>query len=158
MGHWVCAYTKPSGELHAAVNAQRLGFLTYSLIYLDDRKIEKFLFPRYLFILIDEAWRVLKSTFGIVKLLMEGDVPQIVPPRVMTYLRSCEDKDGYFRTPVKFRRGDEVLIVRGSLGNKENPIRARFEQMTTKERCWALLQMMNGLVTVELSIFDLELA
>ena len=157
MGQWICAYTKPAGELYAAENAQRLGFSTYAPIYLD-RQVEKFLFPRYLFIFIDEIWVALKSAFGIVKLLMEGDVPRIVPSRVMSYLRSCEDKNGYFHTPVRFQRGDEILIVRGSLGNRSNPIRARFEHMSVKDRCWALLEMMNGLVTVELSVFDIELA
>lgn len=158
MGHWICAYTKPFGELYAAENAQRSGFGTYAPIYLDERKVEKFLFPRYLFILINDAWRVLRSTFGIVKLLMEDDSPRIVPPRVMDYLRSCEDENGYFRTPERFHSGDEILIVRGSMGSRLNPIRARFEKMGTKNRCWALLAMMNGLVTVELSVHDIELA
>jgi len=156
MGQWICAYTKTAGELHAAEGAQRLGFRTYTPIYLDERKTERFLFPRYLFVFIDEAWRALRSTFGIVKLLMEDDRPRIVSPRVMSYLRSCEDRDGYFRTPDRYRRGDEILIVRGPLGDRDNPIKARFEHMTNRERCWALLEMMNGLVSVELSVLDIE--
>jgi transcription antitermination factor NusG len=156
MGHWICAYTKPSGELWAAENAQRLGFSTYAPVYLDERKAERLLFPRYLFIFIKGVWQCLKSTYGIVKLIMEDDHPRLVPGRIIDELRSGEDGDGYFRTPERFHRGDEILVVSGPMSTRDIPLRAKFEYRSARDRCWALLEMMGGKVSVELSIFDIE--
>src|SRR5215472_11779264 len=105
MGHWVCAYTKPFGELWAAEGACARGFLPYLPRFLDERGKAKILFPRYLFVFIDEAWRILKSTYGIIRLVMEGDHPRPVPDRVISDLMSGEGPDGFFKTPDRFRRG-----------------------------------------------------
>jgi transcription antitermination factor NusG len=156
MGQWVCAYTKPFAEQWASDNARDMGFLTYTPVFLDERRRAKVLFPRYIFVLIDQTWRALKSTYGIVKLVMEGDHPRPVPHRVIDDLRKGEGPDGFFKTPERFHRGDDVLVVSGPMSTPDIPLRAQFEYRSAHDRCWALLEMMGGRVSVELSIFDIE--
>src|SRR5882724_13148357 len=102
---WYVVQTQVSGELKAAQNLLRQGYEIYLPRYLKRRRharkvdvTAKPLFPRYLFVAIDMAtqrWRSVQSTFGVVRLVSNGDDPAMLPVGVVQALRMRENEKGF---------------------------------------------------------------
>jgi transcriptional antiterminator RfaH len=123
---WYVVQTQVNGELKAAHNLLRQGYDVYLPRYLKHRRharkvdvTAKPLFPRYMFVAIDMAtqrWRSIQSTFGVARLVSNGDDPATVPEGVIHALRAREDEKGYITMESKpaFAPGDRVRVLAGA--------------------------------------------
>src|SRR5687767_7204804 len=101
---WYVAQTHAHAEKKAAVHLQRQGFEIYLPRYRKRRRharrvetVTAPLFPRYLFVAVDigaQRWRSIQSTFGVLRLVCNGDEPAAVADLVVNALRGREDQDG----------------------------------------------------------------
>jgi transcriptional antiterminator RfaH len=98
-GHIV--QTQVNCEVRAARNLIRQGYDVYLPRYpkrrRHARKVDltvKPLFPRYMFVAFDMAtlrWRSIQSTFGVSRLVSDGDDPATLPAAIVTALGQRED-------------------------------------------------------------------
>lgn len=51
------------------------------------------LFPRYLFVEIENVWRFLLSTWGVSSVVMRGETPDIVNPAIIEALKARENDE-----------------------------------------------------------------
>src|SRR5216684_2472440 len=123
---WYVVQTQVSGEAKAAQNLLRQGYEVYLPRYLKRRRharkvdfTAKPLFPRYMFVAIDMAtqrWRSIQSTFGVPRLVTNGDHPAIVPAGVVQGLKAREDEKGFVRLDSKpiVGPGAKVRVLEGA--------------------------------------------
>jgi transcriptional antiterminator RfaH len=153
---WYVVQTQVNGELRAARNLERQGFEIYLPRYLrrrrHARKVDfaaKPLFPRYLFVAIDVAtqrWRSIQSTFGVSRLVSNGDEPAMVPEGVVDALRAREDDKGFVRFDSKpaFAPGDKVLVLAGAFMDSAG----LFSGLADHDRVSILLDLLGRKVRV----------
>ncbi|UTD28398.1 transcription termination/antitermination protein NusG [Bradyrhizobium sp. WD16] len=122
---WYVVQTQVNSELKAALNLQRQGFKVYLPRYLKLRRharklevVARPLFPRYIFVAIDIAihrWRSIQSTFGVARLVTNGDDPAMVPEGVVAAIMAQEDEKGFVRLDSRpaFAPGDKVRVRSG---------------------------------------------
>lgn len=157
---WFVVQTQVNCEAKAAQNLVRQGFEVYLPRYLKRRrharKIDftaKPLFPRYMFVAIDLAtqrWRSIQSTFGVSRLVSNGDRPAGVPDGVVSSLRRREDGNGFVKLehgPV-FSRGDKVRVMAGAFVDSI----ALFEGACDRDRVSVLLDLLGQKVRVSLDM------
>jgi len=155
---WYVVQTQPHAESKAMGHLIRQGFAAYLPCYLKRRrharKIETVaapLFPRYLFVTVDmetQRWRSIHSTFGVSRLVCNGDDPASVPPAVVAALKAREDAGGFVqleRRP-RFTPGERVRIVDGVFADTLG----LFEGMADRERVAILLEFLGRKVRVVL--------
>jgi transcriptional antiterminator RfaH len=153
---WYVVQTQPHAESKAMGHLIRQGFAAYLPCYLKRRrharKIETVaapLFPRYLFVTVDmetQRWRSIHSTFGVSRLVCNGDDPAPVPPAVVAALKAREDAGGFVqleRRP-RFAPGECVRIVDGVFADTLG----LFEGMADRERVAILLDLLGRKVRV----------
>jgi transcriptional antiterminator RfaH len=153
---WYVVQTQVNGELKAAQNLMRQGFEVYLPRYLKRRcharKIDfaaKPLFPRYLFVAIDVAtqrWRSIQSTFGVARLVSNGDDPAMLPEGIVTALKAREDGKGFIVMNSKpaFAPGDKVRVLAGAFADSA----ALFDGNADHDRVSILLDMLGRQVRV----------
>lgn len=121
MPFWAVATTKSNSERRAQFHLHRQGFETYLPRFREKiiinslvRDRTKLLFPRYIFIHIVDVWYSVLSTFGIISVLRDGELPAVVPDRVISELRAREDRRGFVRLPDRgLSIGQKVRIKEG---------------------------------------------
>src|SRR6185437_9336663 len=123
---WYVVQTQVNREATAAQNLRRQGYEVYLPRYLrrrrHARKVDfaaKPLFPRYMFVAIDMAaqrWRAIQSTFGVARLVCNGDDPALVPDGVVSALKAREDERGLIKMDTRppFASGDKVRVLAGA--------------------------------------------
>lgn len=153
---WYVAQTQVNAEHRAAQNLVRQGFEVYLPRYLKPRRharkldhVAAPLFSRYLFVSIDLAtqrWRAIHSTFGVSRLVTNGEDPAPVPDGVVTALRAHEDEKGFvaWRGETAFRPGDRVRVLAGAFMDSLG----LFEASTDHERVAILLDLLGRKVRV----------
>jgi transcriptional antiterminator RfaH len=157
VGSWFVVHTHVNAEAKAARNLMRQGFEIYSPCYLrrrsHARKIDQVaapLFPRYIFVRIDMAtqrWRSIRSTSGVVGVVLNGSDPAPVPPPVLHSLREREDESGYVTLDQRrFVPGDKARVVAGAFA--ENL--ALVEGLADSDRIVILLDMLGRKVRVSI--------
>lgn len=154
---WYVVQTQPRAERRAATHLARQGFEVYLPCYLKKRRharrVETMpapLFPRYLFVSIDivtQRWRSISSTFGVTRLVCNGEDPAPIADDVIEALRHRED-NGFVRLSARsrFSIGDPVRLVGGAFAN----CFAQFESMTDAERVCVLLDLLGRKVRLVL--------
>jgi len=163
---WYVVQTHPHAESKASAHLRRQDFTVYLPYYLKQRRharrIEKVrapLFPGYLFVSIDTAtqrWLSIDSTFGVTKLVRDGDRPAAVPPHVIDALKHREDADGLIqldRRP-RFSMGDKIRVVGGAFCD----CYGLYEGMSGSERVAILLELLGRKVRVVLDNEAVEAA
>jgi transcriptional antiterminator RfaH len=148
---WFVAQTHPHAEAKASVHLRRQGFITYLPRYLKQRRharrLERSaapLFPRYLFVSIDLAtqrWLAIDSSYGVTKLIRNGDVPAPVPQPVIDALKGREDGNGFvqlIRRP-RFAPGDKIRIIGGAFSD----CYGLYEGLSSRERVAILLDLLG---------------
>jgi transcriptional antiterminator RfaH len=107
------------------------------------------LFPRYIFVAIDMAthrWRSIQSTFGVSRLVTNGDDPAVVPEGVIHALKAREDEKGFVRINSKpaFAPGDKVRVLAGAFMDSAG----LFSGLADHDRVSILLDMLGRKVRV----------
>ncbi len=153
---WYVVQTQVNGEAKAAQNLQRQGYDVYLPRYLKRRRharkmdfTAKPLFPRYMFVAIDMAtqrWRSIQSTFGVSRLVSNGDYPAAVPDGVVGALKAREDDKGFVRMDVgpAFAPGDKVRVLAGAFMDSAG----LFNGLADHDRVSVLLEMLGRKVRV----------
>ena len=153
---WYVVQTQVNSEAKAAQNLARQGYEIYLPRYLKRRRharkvdfTAKPLFPRYMFVAIDMAtqrWRSIQSTFGVARLVSNGDDPASVPEGVVHALRAREDDKGFVRLDSKpaFVPGDRVRVLAGAFMDSAG----LFNGLADHDRVSILLEMLGRKVRV----------
>ncbi len=143
--------TRPQYEAIAGVNLTRQGYTFYCPKYLVKQANKpssiKPLFPRYIFIFIDQFWSSILGTRGISKVLLNGEGPATLPTKIISDLKSRE-KNGLVQltTPHKFQVGDLVKTSEGPLVGHV----LICDTMLPHERVRVLMDLLGRKVAVEL--------
>jgi len=154
---WSVAITKPNNENRAEVNLVRQGYLTYLPKYLSKvgKEIKvKILFPRYIFVRIEDQWHRINNTFGISRVLLNNESkPAVVSDKIIDNLKLKEDNKGLISLPEppKFKQGESVRVANGSFSG----YRALYDGMRPNERARVLIEMLGQQVSIELDERDL---
>ena len=153
---WYVVQTQVNGESRAAQNLLRQGFEVYLPRYLKRRRharkvdfTARPLFPRYMFVAIDMAtqrWRSVQSTFGVSRLVTNGDDPATLPDGVVEALRSRENDKGFIRLDSKpvFAPGDKVRVLAGAFMDSAG----LFSGLADHDRVSILLDLLGRKVRV----------
>lgn len=153
---WYVVQTQVNSELKAALNLQRQGFKVYLPRYLKLRRharklevVARPLFPRYIFVAIDIAihrWRSIQSTFGVARLVTNGDDPAMVPEGVVAAIMAQEDEKGFVRLDSRpaFAPGDKVRVRSGIFMDAAGI----FSGVADHDRVAILLEMLGRKVRV----------
>jgi transcription elongation factor/antiterminator RfaH len=111
-------------------------------------------FPGYLFVTFDAArvqWRSINGTYGVARMVMQGDAPLAVPRGIVEALQAaCEDGD-ILNHSVALKPGQSVRIMTGAFAD----FLGRLEQMDDRGRVRVLLDIMGGRVPILLSDRDI---
>jgi transcriptional antiterminator RfaH len=155
---WLVAQTRPSFENKAARHLANQGYEVYLPRYLKRRHharktdyVAAPLFPRYLFVGADlsaQRWRPIQSTFGVTRLVTNGERPVLVPEGVVRSLVLREDDKGFIKMErgVKFSPGEKVRIVSGAFTDNFG----FFECSGERDRVAILLDLLGQKVRVVL--------
>ncbi len=153
---WFVVQTQVNGEAKAAQNLRQQGYDIYLPRYLKRRRharkvdfTAKPLFPRYMFVAIDMAtqrWRSIQSTFGVSRLVCNGDEPAAVPAGVVDALKQREDEKGFVKMDLRpsFAPGDKVRVLAGAFMDSAG----LFNGMADHDRVSILLDMLGRKVRV----------
>ncbi len=153
---WYVVQTQVNSEAKAALNLQRQGYEIYLPRYLKRRRharkvdvTAKPLFPRYMFVAIDTAtqrWRSIQSTFGVARLVSNGDEPAPVPDGVVRAIRAREDDKGFVALDTRpaFAPGDKVRVLVGAFMDSAG----LFNGLADHDRVSILLDMLGRKVRV----------
>ena len=163
---WYLAQTQPRAEAKATLNLLRQGFEIYLPRYLKQRRharrVEPVLaplFPGYLFVAIDinaQRWLSIDSTFGVTRLVRDGDRPAAVPLAVITALKCREDAKGLvvLDQRPRFSPGDKIRVLEGSFRD----CYGLYDGMSAGERVAILLDLLGRKVRVVLHTDIIEAA
>lgn len=158
--HWYVVQSQPRAEQKAVINLQRQGFLTYMPRYLKRRRharridmVAAPLFPRYLFVRLDpsvQRWRPIFSTFGVSRIICNGDLPTPLSDQVINSIRDREDASGfvYLDRRPQFRIGDSIRIRDGVFADHLG----LYEGMKDSERVAILLDLLGRKVRVSVNL------
>ena len=127
---WYLIHTKPRQEKLALENLARQGYACYlPCLRREQRRaaavvlVDEPLFPRYLFIQLDQAseaksWGPIRSTRGVSRLVCFGKLPARVNERLIEILRQREAT--LDQTPVRLLNpGDRVGFTEGAFSGLE---------------------------------------
>lgn len=161
MREWFLIYCKSRQEALAARNLQRQGYEVYLPLLRQRRRGHLNagwrvapMFPRYLFIHLDresDNWKPIRSTFGVSRLVVFGDVPARVPDTFLDALRAQAGENGIHESDrYGFVAGETVVIVAGPMAGYE----AVFKAKTAKERVVLLLEIAGRMVALSVRSDD----
>ena len=148
--------TQLNGEAKATQNLLRQGYDIYLPRFLKRRRharkvdfVARPLFPRYVFVAIDmttQRWRSIQSTFGVSRLVCNGDNPALVPEGVVRALRAREDDKGFIKMDSRpeFAPGDKVRVLAGAFMDNAG----LFDGLADHDRVSILLDMLGRKVRV----------
>ncbi|MDI6003920.1 transcription/translation regulatory transformer protein RfaH [Cobetia marina] len=156
--HWYLIQCKGGESFRAAENLTNQGFHVFHPLLEVERKrgsklrwVEEPLFPYYLFIRLDQVddnWRPIRSTRGVLKLVSFGTTPTPVPTSLVEALiANGEQRQEQPAENLYFRAGEQVEIIDGPLSS----LSGVFESAKGDERVVVLLNLINQQQRVELS-------
>jgi transcriptional antiterminator RfaH len=156
MSYWAAAQLETRRERLALHCLGLAGYTTYAPRIATGRKAMPTapLFLGYAFIQIVSGWWEARWAPGVIKLVTCGSTePAHVPDRVIDELRRRE-RNGLvvLAPPPRFRRGDQVRILRGPFSGHL----AIYDGMRPHERVAILLAMLGSTQRVELPNRDVE--
>ncbi len=164
---WYAVNTQPHQEGRAERNLQQQGYRVLLPGYWKTRRharrvdtIRAPLFPGYLFVSLDRTvdgahapWRPINSTFGVRRLVTQGDEPAIVPAAFIAALIANCDSEQIFVDP-RLRPGAEVRFVAGPFVD----VVAKLLHLNDNERVTVLISLMGRDVVKTAQLKDLTLA
>lgn len=161
---WYLAQFKPNCHKIAKRNLDQQGFRTFLPLQEETYRWrgrflteQRPLFPGYIFLSFDVqegAWRAVRSTQGITRLVSFGAEPTIVPTQVVSQLMLRCDRNGNFLPPRILKSGERVRLTKGPFTG----FTATIEGMAPERRIWLLLEMMGQNMRVATLASDLRAA
>jgi transcriptional antiterminator RfaH len=130
---------------------ERQGFTIYAprekfVSVIRGRKVTgaRWLFPRYLFVWIEDQWQRLFSTIGVATVLMNGEKPAKVPEKFIHDMKAREVRGLIELKRSMFTKGQNVQVTGGLFVGQ----RGIYQGMTSKQREIILLEALG---TIELA-------
>jgi transcriptional antiterminator RfaH len=146
---WFAVQAKPNAAHIAARNLARQGFGVFLPLERHTLRRGRSLvtsirpyFSGYLFASFDPdtaPWRVIRSTYGVSRLVSFGAGPIEVDPELVSCLMDLCDEHGVVRERLHAQRGDAIRIAEGPLAG----IIGTLEAMAPQERAWLLIDVMG---------------
>jgi transcriptional antiterminator RfaH len=109
------------------------------------------LFPSYVFVEVLNGWWSARWCPHVVRLILNGMTPAVVPDHVIAEIQSRE-RNGLVELPARFRPGDRVRILQGPLTNHVG----LFQGMKPRERIEVLLAILGSAQRVTLAAAAVE--
>jgi len=166
MEHWHLLMTKPREDGRAEKHLLNQDYELFRPLIRQYRlrkgkqvAVTEPLFPRYLFIKLDDAlsnWASIRSTRGVASLVRFSELPAIVPENLIEMLRS-QCQDGYIidtteEQPFVFFHGEEIEITEGSFRG----IRAIIKEQVGEDRVLLFLTLMGKVQELEVSLSQIK--
>ena len=104
----------------------------------------RWLFPRYLFVWIEDQWQRLFSTIGVTTVLMNGEKPAKLPDKFVPSMKAREHHGLIELRKSRFHKGQQVQVT-GGLFVGQHGI---YSHQTSRQREVILLEALG---TVELA-------
>jgi transcriptional antiterminator RfaH len=162
MSFWAAAQLQPQRDGLALHCLRQAGFETYAPRLRERRTAHgralvrtPLLFPGYLFVLIELQWSRARWSPGVVRIVMNGTAPAVVPDSVIGVLRARET-GGLIELPrpPKFRPGDRLRVLHGPFAGHVG----LYTGMRPRERVEVLLAILGGSQRVTLAADAVEQA
>ena len=116
MAFWTVIQTKMNAEEKVELNLRKQAFEFYNPKYRKSSGKITSVFPRYMFVYIEDRWRSLRSTFGVSQLLMSNETtPAFVSDDVISALKRKEIKGLVPLVGEKFLPDEELEILDGPM-------------------------------------------
>lgn len=157
INHWYLLFCKPQQHLRAAWQLGNQDFTCFNpmrpvqkTVRRVTKVVDEPLFPNYLFIQLNELsnWKALRSTRGVSRIVSFNGEPAIVEDEIIHALQIQCDKS-YTQAPkALYNPGDRVIITEGCFNNIEAIVKAS----KAEDRILLLLQLLNGIQTIELPL------
>ena len=154
---WYVVHALPHREFGAANQLRFQNFETFLPVHLKTvrharqfRTVKAAFFPRYLFVRLNLArdrWRSVNSTFGVSRLIMEGEVPKPVPLGIVEELAAITDREGLLSFAQRMQPGERVRILQGPFADHIG----KLIDVDERSRVRILLEVMGFPVVVHTS-------
>jgi transcriptional antiterminator RfaH len=148
MSYWAAAQLQPQRDGLALHFLEQAGFETYAPRLREPRTVQgrrvvrtPLLFPGYLFVLIELQWHRARWSPGVVRLIMDGAGPAVVPAAVIDGLKARE-VGGLIELPKppRLKPGDRVRVLHGPLAGHVG----LYAGMKPRQRVEVLLALLGG--------------
>ena len=153
---WYAVQTQPHRELRAKGQLENQAYEVFLPRRLKTvrhaRKLTNVaapFFPRYLFIRLDltqHRWRSVNGTFGVTRLIMQGDMPQPVPCGVVETMIASVDASGFLCLGENLKIGSKVRLLAGPFAEQLGIL----DRLDDSGRVRVLLEIMGATVPVQL--------
>lgn len=144
--YWSVVQSQPACERRAITHCERGGFTVYAprekiMRITRGRKVHtaRWLFPRYLFVWIEDQWQRLFATIGVSTVLMNGESPARLPEHWITDLKSREHHGLIELKRARFTRGQSVTVTGGLMMGKKGI----YQNQTSQQREVILLEALG---------------
>lgn len=150
---WYAVHTKPREESRALARLEEQGYRCFlptlrveKLLRQRVQWVQEILFPRYLFIQLDnrleaKAWTPIRSTPGVSRLVAFGNTPVVVPNVLIEELQArCAAEPGR----ALYKPGDPVEITQGPFSG----LQAVFQIAAPEQRAFVLLEILGKLTPI----------
>ena len=147
---WYVIHTKPRQEQRALANLEQQGYQCYlPMITLEKltrgrlNLVEEPLFPRYLFICLDNGrqgqnWAPIRSTIGVSGLVTFGSTPAKIDAELIALLH--HQQEGLNETPERlFHQGEVLRVADGPFAGLE----AVYQMPSGDNRAMVLIELMG---------------
>jgi transcriptional antiterminator RfaH len=155
---WYVIHTKPRQEARALTNLIQQGYQCFlPMISLEKLSrgrvslVEEPLFPRYLFICLDQGrngqkWAPIRSTIGVSSLVTFGSSPAKMHPDLIDVL--LQQQEALSDTPERlFHNGERLLIGSGAFAGLE----AVYQMASGDNRAMVLIELMGKLAPMQIA-------
>ena len=143
---WSVVQSQPACEHRAIAHCERQGFTIYAprekiVRITRGRKVHtaRWLFPRYLFVWIEDQWQRLFSTIGVSTVLMNGDKPAKLPEEFITNMKAREVRGLIELKRSMFTKGQNVQVTGGLFAGQ----RGIYQNQTSRQREVILLETLG---------------
>lgn len=143
---WSVVQSQPACERRAITHIERQGFSVYAprervIRIVRGRKVNdaRWLFPRYLFVWIEDQWQRLFNTIGVATVLMNGQEPAKLPEEFVPNMKAREVRGLIELKRSLFTKGQNVQVTGGLFVGQ----RGIYQGMTSKQREIILLEALG---------------
>ena len=152
---WFVAMTLPRKERLAATQLDNQRYRSFLPLQLETRRHARKsttvlapVFPRYLFVILDverQRWRSVNGTFGVQRLIADGERPLAVAPGIVeTLVQSSDQRGALIYKADELAIGDPVKLVAGPFAGSLGIL----QRLDGAGRVQILLTLLGGPVKV----------